>query len=76
MSKENEMDYSKGISEGARPRAHLVGSDGNIFALLARATKCLKFNGHRDAAPYMQRRVFAAKSYDEALAIICEYVEP
>ena len=40
------------------------------------AARSLKNCGMRDAAQEMQSRVTSSGSYDEALAIICEYVEP
>jgi len=58
-----------------KPRCKLVGENGNIFNLVAIASRVLKDAGLRKEAKDMQDRVFASHSYDEALVIICEYVE-
>ena len=61
--------------ERKKPRCKLVGSDGNIFALLGVASSALKRNGQREDAENMRERVFASGSYYEALGIITEYVD-
>ena len=61
--------------ERKKLRCKLVGSDGNIFALLGVASGALKRNGQREDAENMRERVFASGSYYEALGIITEYVE-
>ncbi len=53
----------------------LIGQDGNIFAIMGRASRLLKNNGQREKAKEMCDRVTASKSYAEALGIIFEYVE-
>lgn len=57
-----------------KPIAPLIGANGNIFNLLAIARQCLVSHDKKSEAEEMQTRVFASKSYDEALAIIGEYV--
>ena len=61
--------------ERKKPRCKLVGSDGNIYALLGVASRALKNNGQREDAENMRERVFASGSYYEALGIITEYVD-
>ena len=58
-----------------KPKCKLVGQNGNIFNLLAIASRCLKTNKMEGRAAEMQSKVFNAKSYEEALAIISKYVE-
>jgi hypothetical protein len=58
-----------------KPRVKLEGQDGNIFAVLGSATKSLKKAGLPHQAKEMQQRVFNSGSYDEALAIISEYID-
>jgi len=58
-----------------KPRVKLVGTDGNIFAILGRCKQALKDAGQSDQAEEMAQRVFKATSYDEALAICLEYVD-
>lgn len=72
-----EMKEKVGIPAGKRPEAKLIGEDGNIFNLMGIASKALKQSGYYDEANEMFNRITnGAGSYDEALAIISEYVEP
>lgn len=59
----------------SKPKCKLVGTDGNIFALIVKASGALKKNGMKDEAEKMTNEVFDASSYDEALSIICNYVD-
>jgi hypothetical protein len=59
-----------------KPRAKLVGADGNIFNVLGIASNALKEAGLKEDDDNMVRRVFHSTSYDHALAIIQEYVDP
>ena len=59
----------------SKPVAKLIGTDGNIFALIGVAARALREAGQCDEAATMTARCFAAHSYQEALAIIAEYVE-
>ena len=58
-----------------RPKCKLIGENGNIFNLISLATYELKKAGLADKAAEMQGRIFACRSYNEALSIIAEYVE-
>ena len=58
-----------------RPKMKLVGQDGNIFAILGRASRLLKENGQPDQAKEMCDRVYQSGDYYKALNIISEYVE-
>ena len=58
-----------------RPKMQLIGQDGNIFAIMGRASRLLKNAGQSDKAKEMCDRVTASQSYSEALNIISEYVE-
>jgi len=53
----------------------LLGQDGNIFAILGRASALLKQAGMKEQADEMFQRVTASGSYEQALNIISEYVE-
>lgn len=59
----------------SKPRCKLIGADGNIFNLLGIAGRALTRAGMRDKKEEMQQKAFKAKSYDEALQIIMQYVE-
>ena len=58
-----------------KPKCKLVGADGNIFNLIGIARKALREAGQRNKLDEMTNRVYEAKSYDEALKTIMEYVE-
>ena len=61
--------------EVKKPKAKLIGVDGNIFNLIGIASRSLKRAGQNDKATEMSKRVMNSGSYDEALSIIMEYVE-
>jgi hypothetical protein len=58
-----------------KPRVQLTGTDGNVFALLGRCTKALKDIEQFHRARELTDRVLETHSYDEALALMQEYVE-
>lgn len=58
-----------------KPKCKLTGADGNIFNLIGLARAVLRTECQDDEAQEMTKRVFRSHSYDEALAIIGEYVE-
>ena len=58
-----------------RPKMKLVEQDGNIFAILGRASRLLKENGQPQQAKEMSSRVYQSGDYYKALNIISEYVE-
>jgi len=60
----------------ALPDCPLVGADGNVFNLMGIAARTLKENYRPEAAKEMRERVTSCGSYDEALAIMMEYVNP
>ena len=58
-----------------RLKMNLVGEDGNIFAILGRASRLLRENGQAEQAKEMSGRVYQSGGYYKALSIISEYVE-
>ena len=54
---------------------NLAGMDGNIFAILGKAAQLFREDGQPGQAAEMARRVFQARNYEKALAIVSEYVE-
>ena len=59
-----------------KPKCALIGEDGNIFNLMGIASRTLKRNKMNEEAQEMCNKITTeAKSYDEALMIIGEYVE-
>ena len=53
----------------------LVGTDGNLFAVVGRCKQALEHAGQSREAKELIRRAFKAMSYDEALGICLEYVD-
>ena len=58
-----------------KPKMQLIGEDGNIFAILGRASGLLKDAGMKAQSDEMFERVTACGDYYEALNIISEYVD-
>ena len=58
-----------------RLKMQLLGMDGNVFAVMARASKLLQENGQGQEAKEMIARVQKSENYYQALHIISEYVE-
>jgi len=58
-----------------KPKLKLLGHNGNVFSILGDASRLLKQNGQPEAAKEMFDRVTSSPSYEQALAIISEYVE-
>jgi hypothetical protein len=58
-----------------KPKAKLLGKDGNVFNLLGICSLALKNAGQKEEAKEMAEKVFESKSYDEALAIMMEYCD-
>ena len=52
----------------------LIGTDGNIFALMGRVRGALRRGGRGDLVEEFTNAVTSSKSYDEALAVIMDYV--
>ena len=57
-----------------KPDCKLIGEDGNIFNLMARAARTLRENDLSEEAQEMRERITSSGSYVEALCIIGEYV--
>ncbi len=58
-----------------KPKVKLVGTDGNIFAVVGRCARALRNVGQTNQAKEMTAAVFKAKNYDEALGICMKYVD-
>lgn len=67
---------TKEIQERQKPDCPLIGQNGNIFCLMGVASRTLKEHGMKAEAYEMIERVTSSHSYEEALAVIGEYVNP
>ena len=68
-------EFNKLLNRPKKPKMQLIGQDGNIFAIMGRASRLLKNAGQRDKAKEMCNRVMSCDSYHKALNVISEYVE-
>ena len=64
-----------GINNVKKPKVELIGQDGNIYFIMAKCTKALTKSGQHEKGFELVARVQFAKSYDEALRIVMEYVD-
>ena len=68
-------EFNKLLNRPKKPKMQLIGQDGNIFAIMGRASRLLKNSGQGDKTKEMRDRVMSCDSYQKALNIISEYVE-
>ena len=61
--------------ETKKPKAKLLGADGNVFNLIGICSRALKGVGKFAESEQMSSRVFRCGSYDEALQIMMEYCD-
>jgi hypothetical protein len=66
--------FTAAPKEKQKPDCPLIGQDGNIFNLMGIASRTLKDSGMKAEAAEMRDRITSSGSYDNALAIIGEYV--
>lgn len=58
-----------------KPPVKLIGTDGNVFAIIGKVSAGLKRAGMREKAAEFTQRALSSKSYDEVLCLCGEYVE-
>jgi len=71
-----ELGAAEQSSEPSKPDCPIIGADSNVFNLMGIVSKTLKRNGQADAASEMSERVRDSGTFDEALGIMMEYVNP
>lgn len=59
---------------GEKPLCKLIGEDSNVFNLIGLVNRTLRDAGQRKEAEEFRDRAFKAKSYDEVLAMLDDYV--
>ena len=59
----------------SKPKCDLLNCDGNVFSLVGAACRSLERAGQRDKAKELKSKLFSCGSYDQALALIMEYVD-
>ncbi len=65
----------RGADPRPKPRCVLLNEDGNVFNVVGCVRRALRNAGQADRAREFVERAFAAKSYDEVLAMLDEYVD-
>ncbi len=69
------MDGTTNGVAAPKPACKLVGTDGNVFAIIGRVKQALRKAGQDARASEFVQKAFAARSYDEVLALCCDYVD-
>lgn len=59
----------------SKPRCELIGTDGNIFSLVGKASITLERAGQRTQAQELRSKIISCESYNAALRLIMEYVD-
>lgn len=72
----DEEEAASDSEERQKPDCPLIGADSNVFVQIGIAARTLRHNGLSGQASEMTTRAYASHSYDEALGIISEYVNP
>lgn len=58
-----------------KPKCKLIGENGNVFNLMSICKKALLKANMKKEYEEMADKIYKAKSYDEALYIMSEYVD-
>jgi len=58
-----------------KPECEIIGTDGNVFAIIGRVSRTLKQAGQPERAKEFTDRAFQTQNYDEVLAMLDEFVE-
>jgi hypothetical protein len=59
----------------SKPKAKVIGENGNVFVILGICSSALKKVGQHKEAAEMNEKVFSSGSYDDALSIMMEYCD-
>ena len=71
----NGADLINKMYELNKPKAKLIGENGNIFNLMAIARRALIAANMKEEADAMVHQVTSQKSYEDALEVIGRYVD-
>lgn len=69
------MTVTNVTGDEMKPKCKLIGENGNIFNLVAIASRVLRDNGKAKEADELNHRIWDCESYDQALSVIGEYVD-
>jgi hypothetical protein len=74
-----EQSGTAAIKEGdkvRKPECELIGTDGNVFSIIAQVSRTLRNAGLSWRADEFKRKAVKCGSYDEVLQLLHDYVEP
>lgn len=57
------------------PKCELIGTDGNVFAIIGKVAATLRQAGQKDKAKEFTQLAMSSGSYDAVLALLHDYVE-
>jgi len=63
------------IQSTVKPKCKLTGTDGNVFSVIGKVSKCLREVGLKDEAEEFRNKALKSHSYDSVLALCFEYVD-
>lgn len=58
-----------------KPICELIGTDGNVFAIIRKVCDTLDKNALREQADEFRASAFKSNSYNDVLILVHEYVE-
>ena len=61
--------------EFVKPECKLVGTDGNVFAIIGKVSGALKRAGYRDKAEEFSNKAMDSESYQAVLQLCFKYVD-
>jgi hypothetical protein len=59
-----------------KPVCEIIGTDGNVFAIIGTVSRTLKRAGFTEEAQEWSEKAMKCGSYDEVLRLMFDYVEP
>jgi len=77
MRNDNHTEPRTAASEASDPLpvCRLIGTDGNVFAIIGKVQRTLREAGQPERASAFAERAFQSRSYDEVLQLCLEYVD-
>lgn len=60
----------------SKPTCEIVGTDGNVFAVIGTVSKTLRRAGLFEQAKEWSEKAMCCGSYDEVLRLMFDYVDP
>ena len=77
MRNDNPLEPRSPASEASDPLpvCRLIGTDGNVFAIIGKVRRTLREAGQPERANAFSERAFQSRSYDEVLQLCMEFVE-